>query len=263
MSTLTRNDGTEFVMQAYRELVTAEKKNLISQRVRMLAEQHGQFVRLFKKSYGEYEVVFSREAGYLLGESVKQYFGQAQNLIFCEALPNTPDVLLVVVRGGSVYLDAIVAPKNIRTELMPLLTEEQAYQVIISGLVPLKQKPANNVFSLPPELVHSFEMLDAPLFPRLPLIRHLHLLSLPLALKAERLNGQPISMAIIFLTAIIILGIAYWIFSPKKTMPINPTPTSTTDLYQVYNQALMTPAPHQQLFELSQLVQILYSLPGC
>ncbi len=262
MSTLTRNDGTEFVMQAYRELLRGNKKTLICQRARLLAEQHGQFVRLLKKSYGEYEAVFSREAGYLLGESIKQYFGQIQNLIFCEALPNSSDALLVVVRSGNVYLDTMVASKNIRSELMPLLTDQKTYQVIISGSVPLKQQPANDAFCLPTESVQSFELLDAPLLPRLPLVRGLQLLPLPLALKAEHLTNQNISITIVLLAAVLIFGIGYWIFSPSKITSIQPQTKSLANIYQAYDAALMTPSPGKQLQELYNLVLTTYSLPG-
>lgn len=262
MSTLTRNDGTEFVMQAYRELLRGNKKTLLCQRVRLLAEQHGQFVRLFKKSYNEYEAVFSRDAGYLLGESVKQYFGQIQNLIFCEALPNSSDVLLVVVRGCNVYLDTMIASKNIRTELMPLLTDEKAYQVIVSGSVPLKQQPANDAFCLPAESVYSFELLDAPLLPRLPLVRGLQLLPLPLALKAEHLTNQRISIGLVLLATFLIVGIGYWVLIPSKITPIHPMVKPSANLYLTYDAALMTPAPNKQLHELYNLISILYSLPG-
>lgn len=263
MSTLTQSDGTEFVMQAYREQLIAKKKSLISQRVRLLAEQHGQFVRLLKKRHDEYEAIFSRESGFLLGETIKYYFGQVQNLIFCEALPNSSDVLLVVIRGGNVHLDATIPSKNIRSELMPLLTAQQTYQVVISGTVPLTQKSHENGFVLPAECVHSFEALNAPLFPRLPAIRGLQLLTLPAALKAERLNNQNMPLLAMILAGCCVLGLAYWSFSPKeKTIAIPSMTTEAADTFQVYNQALMTPSPRKQLAELRQLIQQLYGLPG-
>lgn len=269
MSTLKRDDGAEFVMQAYRELVSADKKTVVGQRVRLLAEQHGQFVRLFKKNYSEYEAAFSREPGYLLGESIKHYFGHIENLIFCEALPNSNDVLLVVIRSNNVYLDTMIASKNIRAELTPLLTELQTYQVIISGAVPIQQKEplktkaANEIFYLPSDSVHSFESLDAPLFPRLPLVRSLQLLPLPLALKAERLtNHQTLSLTLIFLGAALLLGLGFWVLTPTKTIPPQPITSSADALYQPYITALTTPSPTGQLEEVYNLITRLYGLPG-
>ncbi len=261
MSTLVRDDGTPFVMQAYRELLTAEKKSLLAHRVRLLAGQHGQYVRLLKKGHGEYEAVFSPESGYLLGETVKQYFGHPDHLIFCEALPNSTDILLVVIRDGSVYLDALIAAKNIRHELLPLITNPEKYHIVTSGSVPIEWHPESNAFTLPHELVYSFEKLDEPLFPRLSVIRSLQLLSLPLALRAERLTGQPFYVALLFVAAIAI-GLGYYWLQVHKDQRQKPAVETVPAAYQIYDQALITPAPQRQLNETYNLIQVLYSLPG-
>lgn len=257
MSILTRDDGVQFVMQAYRELLTYKKKSLASQRTRDIAAQQGQFVRLFKKEAGQYEAVFSRDPGYLLGESVKHYFNEIQNLIFCESLSNTSDLLVVVIRTGSVYLDAIIPIKNLRHELLPLLTSPQGYQVITSGYVPLKE----NGLHFPKELLSALETLDEPLLSRLPTLRTLQLLPLPLALRTERLTHRTLPIATM---AVLILMVVSGIWSlfpkPHATPPI--TTQAAIDPYDDYYRALSTPSPNQQLAELTQTINRLYALPG-
>ena len=110
MSTLVRSDGTQFVMQAYRELLSAKKKSQIIQEIRFLAEQQGQ-----------YEAVFSTEPGYWLGESIWHYFNQPKNLIYCEALPDSAQVLTVVIQQGSVYIDSQMLASSLQLELLPLM----------------------------------------------------------------------------------------------------------------------------------------------
>lgn len=258
MSILTREDGVQFVMQAYRELLTYKKKSVVSQRVRSIAEQQGQFVRILKKEAGQYEAVFSRDSGYLLGESVKHYFNEAQNLIFCESLSHGTDILVVVVRAGSVYLDALVPVKNLSYELTPLLTKEQTYQVVISGNVPLKE----NGLNLPAELFSSFETLDEPLFSRLPTLKNLQLLPLPLALKAEHLTRQPIPI-VLFIILVLLLITGVWSFFPKQSAQEQPKIAQIqTNPYNAFYQALSTPAPDKQLTELASTITKLYTLPG-
>ena len=76
MTLLTRGDGTPFVIQAYRELLITHKRSMLLQEIRMLAEQQGQYLRLSKNKDQNIEAVFNNEPGYLLAESIWQYFGE-------------------------------------------------------------------------------------------------------------------------------------------------------------------------------------------
>ncbi|WP_423063114.1 hypothetical protein [Candidiatus Paracoxiella cheracis] len=251
MTTLTRNDGTQFVVQAYRKLLTNTKKTILSQHVRKIAEQQGQLIRLFKKEpSGYYEAVFSHEPGYLLGESVKHYFNQAQNLVFCEALPNSTDVLVVIIRAGVICLDALIATENLHQKLATFTAEHHPFQIITSGNVPLKEKTAAGGFSLPADLVASFETLEDPLFPRLPTLASFQLLPLAVALKSEHLTSHLTSISM--LGVIVVIGfLCWWILSPTKLV-----------IHTRAEQVLPYPAPEKQLDELVQTIQILYGLPG-
>lgn len=261
MSTLTRNDGTQFVMQTYRELLTQQRKAPLVQQICSLSEQHGQFVRLFKRQGAQYDAVFSADSGYLLGESVKHYFGQLNSLIFCEALPDSHQAILVVIRDGSVYLDTLIPTNALYEELLPLMTGKHPFHIFTSGDLSLKETPGDGHFAFPPELVSSFETLDQPLFPRLPALRSLQLLPLPLALKAEHLSSKSNRIGITI--GIVALGLLAWTLFPSEHKATRPkTRTSAVDPYQRYYAALSTPSPTEQLNELAHSLNTLSLIPG-
>ena len=257
MPTLTRNDGVEFVIQAYRELTENGNKAALLQKIRALAEQHGRFVRLFKKENHYFEAVFSNEAGYLLGESVKHYFYQAQNLIFCEALEDLQHVLLVVVRDGEVYLDTIINKQLLRQELRLLISDQYQYQIFTHGDVPLIDDPI-----LPPEKIISFEKLSDPLLPRLPTLKNLQLLPLPMALKNQHLHGK--NQTILYLAISIIALAGGWVLYDIGNHLEQQTPSISANVnpYADYNNALESAEPHAQLTEIMQIVELLYTIPG-
>ena len=60
---------------------------------------------LLRKNADQYEVAFSPDPGYLFGESVWHYFKRPLDLVYCEAIPNTSEAILVIVKAGIVYLD--------------------------------------------------------------------------------------------------------------------------------------------------------------
>lgn len=259
MSILTRPDGIQFVTQVYREIVRG-KKSLIAQRVKLLAEQHGRFVRLFKKDNTLYEVSFSNTPGYLLGETIKHYFAKIQNLIFCESLHNK-EILLVIIREGSVYIDNVMSEKTVFQELIPLLSDPRRYDIIVSGNVPIKKNSdEDKVFVPPSELIKSFKVLKDPLFPILPTNRMFQLLPLPLALKEERLQFQSLNPLILITVICLIFGTILIIYSNKTHTPETIQPE--TDHYRSYQQALMTAAPETELTELNRIIEVFYTLSG-
>lgn len=257
MPTLTRNDGVEFVIQAYRELTENGNKAALTQKIRALAEQHGRFVRLFKKEKHFFEAVFSNEAGYLLGESVKHYFYQAQNLIFCEALSDAQHLLLVVIREGEVYLDTIINKQALAQELRLLISDRHQYQIFTHGAVPLIDDPI-----LPPEKIISFEKLSDPLLPRLPTLKNLQLLPLPMALKNQHLHAN--NQTIVYLIVCFIAFLGGWICYNlgNHLQQQLPQHSIITNPYADYNNALESAEPHAQLNEIMQNIESLYTIPG-
>ena len=264
MSTLVRSDGTQFVMQAYRELLSATKKSKIVQEIRLLAEQQGQYVRLFKKGQSQYEAVFSTEPGCLLGESVLHYFGEPKNLIYCEALPDSAQILVVVVRSESVYIDAQILGSSLQSELLPLMTGDLKYRIVTSGNVPLRKAESFGTFRFPKDLIESFETLEEPLFPQLPALKSLQLQPLPLALKSEHLNLGFSTPAIIIVTIALVVG-GWWWLTPRQAdiLPLHqPVLRKLSNPYAPYYRALATPAPDKQLTKMADVIKQLYLLPG-
>ncbi len=265
MSTLTRNDGVEFVLQAYRELIQCDNKSALAQKIRSLAEQHGRFVRLFKKSPLLFEAVFSNEAGYLLGESVKHYFYQAQNLIFCEAI-DEHHVLTVVVRDGEVYLDALIAKKQLYFELQLLMGDKHQYRIYTHGNVPLKEintpgQDADFDFIFPKNKIVQFEKISEPLFVRLPTLKVLQLLPLPLALKSQHLNG---SARTITYTAICIIATAcgWMLLMATNNLQHHPAITIKANPYAAFDLAMRAPSVKSQFNNVAQTIESLLTLPG-
>lgn len=256
MTILTRNDGIEFVMQAYREIIENGNKTALAQKVHVLAEQHGRFVRLFKKEKHYYEAVFSNEAGYLLGESVKHYFYQAQNLIFCEALENEIDLLLVVVRDGEVYLDAIVNKISLRQELRLLISDRYQYQIFTHGAVPMLDDPI-----LPPEKIISFENLSDPLLPRLPTLKNLQLVPVELALKTQ-CNSSTNQSLIYLIISLLALSGGLILYNINTGLQKKQAQSVLADPYSQFNTALSSAEPHAQLIELMKTIELLYTIPG-
>src|SRR5690349_14472679 len=105
MPYITREDGERFIIPSYRDVLSAKKPSLLRREVMLLSQNYGEYIALQRKNIQQYEVAFSNEPGYLLGESVWNYFKRPQDLIYCEAIPNTFEAILVIVKSGIVYLD--------------------------------------------------------------------------------------------------------------------------------------------------------------
>lgn len=264
MSLLNRPDGVQFVVQPYRERIAIGKRSVMVQRIRLLSEQHGQYVLLSPLGPGSIEAIFSRESGYLLGESVWAYFDRTPYLIFCEKISSN-QVLLVIIRANEVYLDAIVDNDKLRLELLPLMTMHETYRVITCGDVSLSQKEDANHFELPKNLVSSFEITKEPVFKNLPVYQHARVLTLLMALKSPLL-GPRVSPAIVGGVIAALLAVVWWayyIYPANQAVSLPPLVAQLPDqAYIHFYTAMKTPAPEQQLVELAHITQSFYNLPG-
>src|SRR6185312_4573646 len=160
MPILRRNDGTSFVIQPYRESLSLTSTGLLKKELYLLGQNYGGYSRIFRQPDGRFEAVFSRDPGYLLGETVWQHFGKPYDLLYCEALDGeSQQALVVVVRGGSVYLDAKIPYANLAEELAPLQAGTGTFVVYTQGDVPLSKNVEPGKFSLDPARVKSFTRL--------------------------------------------------------------------------------------------------------
>lgn len=263
MTTLTRNqDQLQFVIGAYREMLAPNKRRLLIRELRLLAEQQGGYLQLFKKADGRFEVALGKEVGYLLGETICNYFGSPANLIFCEAFAD--DVLLVIVQHNHIFLDAKIAKDQVAQELLPILTGNDQFDVYVCGDVPITEHGNGDQVVLPASKINSFTVLDTPLFPRLPALQEYQLLPLPLALRSPYLSrGFPVWPVAVLLVALVVVGWWAWIpHAPKLQYHHHHHHSQPNKTWRAYRDALSSPSPKMQLLQLAKTIDRLYSLPG-
>lgn len=263
MAHLTRADGVTFVVQAYRELFTIQRKSTAAQEIRTVSEQQGAFLSLSRKQRHQIEVAFSQDEGYLLAETVWQHFSRPSHLIFVEALPDREEVVLIVVRDSSIYLDRLISDEALRGELLPLMTGDVPYHIVTSGEVSLSASDDPLRFTFLPRLVAEFEQLDAPLIPKLPTLKMFKLAPLPIALR-----GQLLSMRFQWVASGVVMLLAsagiVWFFqsgAPKPSPLLTSAPV-TQHAPDAFTRAMASPDPSRMLNEIAQLLSQLYFIPG-
>ena len=148
MPYITREDGEHFVIPSYRDVLTAKNKSALKRDILALSQNYGEYITLQRKSPLQYEIAFSPDTGYLLGESIWHHFKRPQEMIYCEAIPNTTEAILVIVKLGSVYLDGKIPIDSISEELIIFLTQQNQFNIYIYGSVPISQTPEEGKFLL-------------------------------------------------------------------------------------------------------------------
>ncbi|MCK4609031.1 MAG: hypothetical protein KAT71_06090, partial [Gammaproteobacteria bacterium] len=265
MATLRRDDGLQFIVQPYRELFTPDRVSALKRKIRMFAQRQGEHVRVFKAG-DRLEVVFSREPGFLLGETVWTYLDKPRNLIYCEALPERRQALIVVVKDGVVFLDARLSFTNVVDEIISLSITDTKYDIYVYGDVPLGETEAGGKFAFDAKNINSFNVLDEPLLNRLPVSEEVQLQPLSLALTSPNL-GKPKTVPIIIGAAIFIVILISWhLFSSAakddipqlKLIAHSPLVNPYSDYYKV----LESPKPQDQIVEMLILTDAAYNFPG-
>jgi len=248
-------------MQAYRELLTIGRQSQLMQALHQLTDQQGEFVVLLKKGQDAVEAVLSKEPGYLFGESIWEYFGKPDNLIYCELDPSDGQIYLVVVQKGVVYLDKKIQPPELRNELLPLFSEPKKYEIRIHGKVPLKQHEFEPGFLLPNRLVNTFERLKESPIQALPHYSHLELRPFTMAVKQGNIEkNKPWSIGV---GVLLVVALFIWWLWPAPPQSVSPTtPQVAQDPFAGYRHALMTVAPDRQLHEIVNVIDQLYLVPG-
>ncbi len=262
MIVIRRDDGVKFIAQVYREQLTVKSKRLLIQEIRMLSAQHGQYVCLMQRGRNTLEVSFSQEPGFLLAELVWDYFGRIDNMIYCEALNNCAHCLLVVIRSGSVYLANKLPADHIQKELMPLLVDNQLYDIYTFGDVPLRDVETfgGATFTLPKKRVNQFHYLKDPVFLKLLAAQAFELQPLPDVLRSRYLRRTDV-FAVVAFVSVFIFAMGWWlIVSPHADM-VSAT-TGQLKYKTSYQVALSTPRPMDLLHELAQHIDHLYLIPG-
>ena len=261
MPYITRDDGERFVIPSYRDVLSAKKPSLLKREVLLLSSNYGEYVALQRKNIDQYEAAFSPDPGYLLGETIWQFFKRPIDLIYCEAIPNTTDAILVIVKSGSVYLDGSFPVDSIPDELVVFRTQQNNFEVYIAGDVPISEYPEKGKFSLDESSVKSFTVLDEPVFPKIQPIKAFQLRLVDVALKAHGIGVIPVKKIIILMVVLGLIWMAITYFSAheekiptKFIVAVNP--------YQPYIQGLTSPNPTREMQILIGGISQLYTIPG-
>ena len=141
MPYITRDDGEHFVIPSYRDVLSAKQKSQLKKDILLLSQSYGEYITLQRKNAAQYEVTFSPDTGYLLGESIWHHFKRPLDMIYCEVIANTAEAILVIVKEGSVYLDGRFPLEGIAEELVVFLTQHNQFEIYIYGDVPIAQTP--------------------------------------------------------------------------------------------------------------------------
>lgn len=261
MAYITREDGERFVIPSYRDVLSVKKQNLLKREMLLLSANYGEYVTLQKKNADQYEVAFSPEPGYLLGETVWYYFKRPTNLVYCEAIPNSNEAILVIVKSGSVYLDGSFPIDSIPEELVIFKTQQNNFDIYIYGDVPISRTPEPGKFVFDAASVKSFNILPAPIFPTLRTVKAFQLQLVDAVLEARGIGVFPIKKIILGIIALGLMAMAYtFVTTHKKELPqviigaVNP--------YQVYMDTLTSPSPSEQLYRFDRSIALLLTVPG-
>ncbi|EKD72541.1 MAG: hypothetical protein ACD_45C00648G0002 [uncultured bacterium] len=261
MPYLTREDGTHFVIPSYRDVISVKNAAAAKKEIMQLSSSYGQYIAIRETGPVQYEVAYSNDTGYLFGESVWHYFKQPLEMIYCEAIPNTTEVILVIVKDWSVYLDGRFPADGVQEELVSFLTQSNHFAIYVYGNVPISQTYEKDKFSFEPSAVRSFTVLDAPIFNTLPLYPAFQLQTVDRAIKARGIGMLPVKNFIgVGVAAVVILIL--WIYLKSVGVSVPKSIAAQINPYQTFSIALSSPAPEKVLRVFSDRLVTVFSMPG-
>jgi hypothetical protein len=263
MPYVTREDGERFVIPSYRDTISAKKASLLKKEVLLLSTSYGEYITLQKKSATQYEVAFSHDTGYLLGECVWSYFKRPIDMIYCEEIPNTSEAMLVIVKSGSVYLDGTFQVDSIAEELVIFKTQKNSFAIYTYGNVPISDTPEDGKFSFDPSSVDSFENLSEPVFPTMPVVPALQLQLVDTVLKTYGIGVLPTKQIFLAVIGIAFLYAAYdYITTSSTQLPTTFAVVAPSNPYQGYFDQLASPDPSKQIVEIVKAIYQLHTALG-
>ncbi len=263
MPYITREDGERFIIPSYRDILSAKKPSLLKKEIVLLSANYGEYINLQKKTANQFEITFSPDPGYLLGECVWNYFKRPYDMIYCEAIANSNEAILVIVKSGSVYLDGSFSIDSIPEELVIFKTQQNNFSVYVSGDVPISETPEDGKFSFDSTSIRSFQVLDAPIFPTLPAVKAFQLQAVDIALKAYGIGVIPIKKIVIGLAVLAAGFIAYtFITSHPKEIEIVAVVAAPINPYAGFQSDLSSPDPATQISSLNNAIIFLNTIPG-
>lgn len=261
MAYITREDGEQFVIPSYRDVLSSRQTTVLKKEILLLSKNYGEYITLQKKGKDQYEVAFSTETGYLLGESIWHFFKRPTDMVYCEAIPDTSEAIVVIVKSGSVYLDGRFSIDTIPEELVVFLTQQNAFEIYIYGDIPLSKEPEEGKFSFDASSVKSFTVLDEPIFAKVPLLKIYALQLVEQVLAAQGIGVFPVKKLLTTLAILLLIWMGYSWLSSNQGVTEKVT-TFVSNPYQGYFSALATPNPMLEIKHVSHLMTILLSAPN-
>lgn len=262
MPYITREDGERFVIPSYRDVITAKNNGLLKKDIIALSQSYGEYITLQRRSPTQYDVAFSPDMGYLLGESIWHFFKRPLDMIYCEAVPNTTEAILVIVKEGGVYLDGRFPMDAIPEELIIFLTQKNSFEIYVHGDVPISQDPVEGKFSFDANSVKSFSVLEQPAFPTLPLLKSYQFQLVEPTLKRYGIGGLPLRQLLV----VGVLGVALWMgWSTISSLFKSEAPEETVvqvNPYQGFYDAFQSPAPDKEISAVVDQLSTLMTIPG-
>lgn len=262
MAYLTREDGERFVIPSYRDVIS-KRKTQLKEDILELSGRYGEFMTFQRRGIAQFEVAFSREAGYLFGECVWFYFKRPPDLIYCEIIPETTEAYFVIVKDSSVYLDGTFPLENIAEEILVFTTQKNNFEIYVYGDVPISEQPAEGKFSFDPSSVKSFNYLNEPLFQRLPVVKAYQLQLIDVVMRQQGIGVFPVKYVI---GVVVMLGLAWMGFTyltlHKKKLPIIQVLPRAENPFIEFNTALMSVAPEDAVELVVLVLKLLVTMPG-
>lgn len=261
MPFITRDDGERFVIPSYRDVVSAKNNAALKKEIITLSQSYGEYITMQHKVGVSYDVAFSPDLGYLLGESIWHYFKRPLDMIYCEAVANTSEAILVIVKDGGVYLDGRFPLESIPEELIIFLTQKNNFDIYVYGDVPIAEQPADGKFSFDANSVKSFTVLTEPVFPTLPLLKTYQFQLVESTLKRYGIGGLPVNQIIGLAVFVGLVWFIWSFFSSMKT-EVPAEQVVQTNPYQGYYDALHSPAPDAVISGLVSVLNEVTTIPG-
>ncbi|MES2218922.1 MAG: hypothetical protein V4501_10990 [Pseudomonadota bacterium] len=261
MPYITRDDGERFVIPSYRDTISAKSSGLLKKEVAILSANYGEYIALQRKTSTTYEIAFSTDSGYLFGECVWDYFKRPYDMIYCEAIPNTSDAYLVIVKSGTVYLDGSFPVDSIPEELIIFKTQQNNFSIYISGDVPISETPQDGKFSFDESSVSSFEILPEPIFATLPVVAAFQLQLIDVVFKSLGIGVLPIKQVSMVLVLVGLVYMGYTFITSTKQLPEAFTIVAVNP-YQGFLDQLSSPDPAKEIRNVLDVLQIVFTIPG-
>lgn len=269
MTSIARHDGTQFVVEAYRESVLAKNRTLLQQKVSLLTEQHGQFVCIQPQANDVFDIAISRDPGFLLAEIVRDRFVTHANVIYCERLNMVDEAVLVVIREGQILLDVKVGLDALLAELMPFMIGDIRFDFYLFGQLPFSDHPTKANYLIPDAVNNHVHYLEQSLLLGLVTNRLYQLDTAILVLKEVRFRKPTSYWASLGFVVVFVLVVLIKLFSggSKTVVPITkPLEVKAipiqVSVFQMYKNALETPAPAAVLQQTENMIDLLQFVPG-